>query len=135
MIIINGGIITAEASRGAGIGGGYADRKVDNNTTIIINDGIITARSSNGAGIGSNRKASGSNVTIHGGEITAVSINEGSGIGGSQDGYCGTVIINGGTVEASSGAGAVLAALVNKAILLLSLKMEMLKPVPAMVPA
>lgn len=85
-VIIHGGIITAESTDGAGIGGAAGYRG---------SEGVCGA---------------GGTVTITGGKITALSHEYGAGIGGGggdyYEGAGGTVTISGGTVTASSEYGA-----------------------------
>ncbi len=115
-ITINGGIIEANACRGAAIGGGWNQA----GGTIIINAGFVTAtNTSGGAAIGSGENSNGKavgTVMINGGTVIANNTDDsvdscGAGIGGGYKGSGYDVIINGGNVQASSvgnaiGAGA-----------------------------
>ena len=116
-ITINGGVVTASSSIGAGIGGGATASTGGNNAgdggTITINGGVVTASSNSGAGIGGGYgggvSGSGGNITINGGVVTASS-NSGAAIGGGGGGVSGSggnITINGGfiTAEATYGAG------------------------------
>ena len=107
-IIINGGIISANAldNAAAGIGCGWYGKS----GTIIINGGKVVATSSgyhSGAGIGgcreSNSPVVGPDITINGGEVTATGGNYSAGIGGGWHAVGGTITINGGTVTAYGG--------------------------------
>ena len=100
VMIINGGIITAEGAKGAaGIGGGYGDSAWVRYLTI--NGGNITAIGHHGAGIGGGQ-GSICDLTIKGGNIIASS-DDGAGIGSGKDAtYHGKVIITGGTIKATS---------------------------------
>ena len=101
---INGGSIKAEITTAnnfsAGIGGGLGGRG-----NIIINAGDITATSAGiGAAIGSGQNATGGEIVINGGNISAVvnqisSDNGAAGIGGGWRGHA-NVTINGGTIVA-----------------------------------
>lgn len=105
-IIIEDGIINANASygSGSGIGSGlYGD-----GCNITINGGSIIANGSgSGAGIGSGEDGDVGSIHIHGGTIIASSTgNEdfyegGSGIGSGDDGYNGEIFIDGGTITAN----------------------------------
>ncbi|MCQ2325175.1 MAG: hypothetical protein MJZ58_03170 [Paludibacteraceae bacterium] len=66
---------------------------------------LVATGGFNAAGIGNGWGSPdpGSNITINGGTITAIGINEAAGIGSGKDGYCSNIAINGGTVEASGG--------------------------------
>lgn len=94
-VTINGGIVVAKGTFGAGIGG-YADidSSVDNNNekyggaggVITINGGTVTATSGWSAGIGGGRgdyTRHGGIITINGGTVTASS-RYGASIGGGQ---------------------------------------------------
>ena len=107
-IIINGGIISANAldNAAAGIGCGWYGKS----GTIIINGGKVVATSSgyhSGAGIGGCRESDspvvGPDITINGGEVTATGGNYSAGIGGGWHAVGGTITINGGTVTAYGG--------------------------------
>ncbi len=112
-----GGSLTAQARKGAGIGGaGFggtgASANGEDAGTIIINGGTVTASSWNGAGIGGGgayaaSAGSGGNITINGGVVNASSLDRGSGIGGGSSdqagGSGGNIQISGGIVNASAG--------------------------------
>lgn len=114
-IIINGGIVTAQGTYGAGIGGGNYGINFysgGNGGIVTINRGTVTASTSNGgAAIGGGCTGSGGTVTINGGIVTATGSSTGAGIGGGgryqsgNGGSGGTVTINGGIVTARSGLG------------------------------
>ena len=115
-ITINGGVVKATNTGGAGIGGGFGDYG-GSGGTITINGGNITASSQFGAGIGGGEGdscgGSGGEITINGGSVIATGVN-GAGIGGGQGdgggedygGSGGTITITGGYVEAKSNMGA-----------------------------
>ena len=114
-ITINGGVVKATNTGGAGIGGGFGDYG-GSGGTITINGGNITASSQFGAGIGGGEGVgdggSGGTITINGGSVIATGVN-GAGIGGGQGdgggqggGSGGTITINGGVVKAESTLGA-----------------------------
>lgn len=115
-IIIHGGVVTATADNGAGIGGGSSEACDVNGGTVIIHGGTVVAASTCfGAGIGggvtTSGTAGGGSVTINGGNVTATGGEmAGAGIGGghseesSADG--GIVTINSGTVSAKGDCGA-----------------------------
>ena len=114
-ITINGGVVKATNTGGAGIGGGFGDYG-GSGGTITINGGNITASSQFGAGIGGGEGdscgGSGGEITINGGSVIATGVN-GAGIGGGQGdgggqggGSGGTITINGGVVKAESTLGA-----------------------------
>lgn len=105
-IIIENGVINANASygSGAGIGSGLYGDDCD----ITINGGSITANGSGaGAGIGSGGGGDVGSIHIHGGTVVASSTgNEGSydggsGIGSGAEGDNGTILIDGGTIIAN----------------------------------
>ena len=74
-----------EAQVNAGAGiGGNGEGGEGSN--ITINGGIIKAVSNSGAGIGGGSYGNGSNITINGGTVTAIGF-EGNGIGGGVNGY------------------------------------------------
>ena len=111
-ITINGGVVKATNTDGAGIGGGYGSDSGGSGGTITINGGNINASSQFGAGIGGGEGVddggSGGEITINGGSVIATGVN-GAGIGGGQGdggGSGGTITINGGVVEAKSTLGA-----------------------------
>ena len=94
-IIINGGVIKAHATCGAGIGGSQAG-----NGYVTINGGTVNAwGTSGGAGIGGGEIGGYGNVTINGGTVKAWSGEYASNIGGSGNA---DITINGGTVDCSS---------------------------------
>ena len=115
-VTINGGVVKAISTDGAGIGGGFGDYG-GSGGTITINGGNITASSQFGAGIGGGEGVScggsGGEITINGGSVIATGVN-GAGIGGGQGdgggedygGSGGTITITGGYVEAKSNMGA-----------------------------
>ena len=85
-VTINGGVVKAISTDGAGIGGGFGDYG-GSGGTITINGGNITASSQFGAGIGGGEGVSdggsGGEITINGGSVIATGVN-GAGIGGGQ---------------------------------------------------
>ena len=108
-ITINGGVVKATNTGGAGIGGGFGDYG-GSGGTITINGGYVEASSQFGAGIGGGEGdsdgGSGGEITINGGSVIATGVN-GAAIGGGYSGGGtggdgGTIIINGGTVTATS---------------------------------
>ena len=114
-VTINGGVVKAISTDGAGIGGGFGDYG-GSGGTITINGGNITASSQFGAGIGGGEGVgdggSGGEITINGGSVIATGVN-GAGIGGGQGdgggqggGSGGTITINGGSVIATGVNGA-----------------------------
>ena len=115
-ITINGGVVKATNTGGAGIGGGFGDYG-GSGGTITINGGYVEASSQFGAGIGGGEGVSdggsGGEITINGGSVIATGVN-GAGIGGGQGdggGYSyggsgGTITINGGSVIATGVNGA-----------------------------
>ena len=108
-VTINGGVVKAISTDGAGIGGGFGDYG-GSGGTITINGGNITASSQFGAGIGGGEGVSdggsGGEITINGGSVIATGVN-GAGIGGGQGGGSGgTITINGGSVIATGVNGA-----------------------------
>ncbi len=72
---------------------------------ITINGGTITATGNWGAGIGGGHGGAGSNITINGGTVTATAGSGGAGIGGGDSGEGNYIYINGGTVTAIGDAG------------------------------
>ena len=115
-ITINGGVVKATNTDGAGIGGGYGSDSGGSGGTITINGGNINASSQFGAGIGGGEGVddggSGGEITINGGSVIATGVN-GAGIGGGQGdgggqggGSGGTITINGGSVIATGVNGA-----------------------------
>lgn len=106
-IVIEGGVITAKGSAGAGIGGGNNGHSCG---TITISGGTITATGSgNAAGIGSGQAYENPNtcgdITISGSaQVTATGGDWAAGIGsGNADqskNTCGNITISGGTVKA-----------------------------------
>ena len=116
-ITINGGVVKATNTKGAGIGGGFGSSSGGSGGTITINGGYVEASSQFGAGIGGGEGdsdgGSGGEITINGGSVIATGVN-GAGIGGGQGdgggqdygGSGGTITINGGVVKAESNLGA-----------------------------
>ena len=116
-ITINGGVVKATNTDGAGIGGGFGSHSGGSGGTITINGGYVEASSQFGAGIGGGEGVSdggsGGEITINGGSVIATGVN-GAGIGGGQGdggGYSyggsgGTITINGGSVIATGVNGA-----------------------------
>ena len=117
-ITINGGVVKATNTDGAGIGGGFGSSSSGGSGgTITINGGYVEASSQFGAGIGGGEGGSdggsGGEITINGGSVIATGVN-GAGIGGGQGdggGYSyggsgGTITINGGSVIATGVNGA-----------------------------
>ncbi len=118
VIVINGGVITAEGKWGAGIGRGNVAQPVHSTAgSVTINGGYVNASGSSGsAGIGSGAYADSCPVTITGGVVSAIGCvyestgQATSGIGtgrprtnGSDPLKCGKVTITGGTVIAKAG--------------------------------
>ena len=115
-ITINGGVVKATNTDGAGIGGGFGSSSGGSGGTITINGGSVIATGVNGAGIGGGEGVddggSGGEITINGGSVIATGVN-GAGIGGGQGdgggqggGSGGTITINGGSVIATGVNGA-----------------------------
>ena len=116
-VTINGGVVKATNTKGAGIGGGFGSSSGGSGGTITINGGYVEASSQFGAGIGGGEGdsdgGSGGEITINGGSVIATGVN-GAGIGGGQGdgggedygGSGGTITITGGYVEAKSKMGA-----------------------------
>ena len=112
-ITINGGVVKATNTKGAGIGGGYGSDSGGSGGTITINGGNINASNQFGAGIGGGEGVgaggSGGEITINGGSVIATGVN-GAGIGGGQGDYYGgsggEITITGGVVKAKSNLGA-----------------------------
>ena len=112
-ITINGGVVKATNTDGAGIGGGFGSSSGGSGGTITINGGTVTATSTDsGAAIGGGEGiygGSGGTITINGGNINASS-QFGAGIGGGEGGGAGgsggEITINGGSVIATGGNGA-----------------------------
>ena len=115
-ITINGGVVKATNTKGAGIGGGYGSDSGGSGGTITINGGYVEASNQIGAGIGGGEGGgdggSGGEITINGGSVIATGVN-GAGIGGGQGdgggqggGSGGTITINGGSVIATGVNGA-----------------------------
>ena len=114
-ITINGGVVKATNTDGAGIGGGFGDYG-GSGGTITINGGYVEASSQFGAGIGGGEGGgdggSGGTITINGGSVIATGVN-GAAIGGGYSGGGtggdgGTITITGGSVIATgnvNGAG------------------------------
>lgn len=113
VVNIHGGVITAVAENGAGIGSGY---HANQRTSISIHGGTVNAQSGSdkcgGAGIGGGSGGSSGNINISGGTVKARAAgksnasgkkNGGAGIGaGDGSSQLGQIKIDGGTVEASS---------------------------------
>lgn len=102
LTIEGGGILYAQSTIEAGIGGGNGH----SNGTLTINSGTIYATGGidgYGTGIGGGSSGSGGTITVNGGNITAVGGEYGAGIGGGMLAGGGTVTINGGTVTATGG--------------------------------
>ena len=106
-ITIYGGDIKAFGGEyGAGIGSG--DESGGDNGYIDIYGGTVYAEGGfEAAGIGGGNEGNGRNITIWGGDVTAISGNnansgakQSAGIGGGDDGGGGTITINGGNVYA-----------------------------------
>jgi hypothetical protein len=72
--------------------------------TIQGNTGTLTVQSVYGPGLGAGDGATGGNIIINGGNITAIS--QEVGIGASNHGVCGNITITGGTVDATGNDGA-----------------------------
>ena len=99
-ITISGGDVTAIGSiYASGIGGEL------NGSNIMISDGKVTAKGGDqgGAGIGGGFWASGSDITISGGEVEASGVDLGAGIGGGNGGNGTDIEISGGKVTAKGG--------------------------------
>ena len=113
-ITINGGVVKATNTDGAGIGGGFGSSSGGSGGTITINGGSVIATGVNGAAIGGGYSGGGTGgdggtIIINGGTVTATSTGYGAGIGsgsGTHGGSGGEVMITGGTVKASSSRGA-----------------------------
>ena len=88
------------------IGDNRLSAGISGNVTIYGGTVNATAGSSYGAGIGGSSHDSGENITINGGEVTAIGGSDASGIGGGYEGNGGNITINGGTVKAYGGPGA-----------------------------
>lgn len=92
LTIRGGGMLTATASDGAGIGGNY-DASCGN---IVFEGGTINATGANkSAGIGSGEEGSCGTITITGGTITATGGKYAAGIGSGKEGSCGDISISG----------------------------------------
>ena len=112
-VTINGGVVKATNTKGAGIGGGFGSSSGGSGGTITINGGSVIATGVNGAAIGGGYSGGGTGgdggtITITGGSVIATGVN-GAGIGsgcGTRGGSGGEVMITGGTVKASSSRGA-----------------------------
>ena len=93
-ITINGGVVKATNTDGAGIGGGFGSSSSGGSGgTITINGGYVEASSQFGAGIGGGEGGSdggsGGEITINGGSVIATGVN-GAAIGGGYNGGGGT---------------------------------------------
>ena len=113
-ITINGGVVKATNTKGAGIGGGFGSSSGGSGGTITINGGYVEASSQFGAGIGGGEGdsdgGSGGEITINGGSVIATGVN-GAAIGGGYSGGGtggdgGTITITGGSVIATGVNGA-----------------------------
>ncbi len=101
-ITIDGGNVSAYGgtSYGAGIGSGGSNTSagpitISGASTVINATGATWA-----AGIGSGESSTCGNITISGGNITAMSGDYGAGIGAGSSASCGNILINGGTIRA-----------------------------------
>ena len=96
---------TGELIATAYSGAGIGNRDSgDSNSNITIHGGTVTAMSGmGGAGIGGGNGGAGGNLTIYGGTVTATGGYEGAGIGGGDGGAGGNLTIYGGTVMATGG--------------------------------
>lgn len=102
-ITIDGGNVSAYGgtSYGAGIGSGGSNTSAGPITISGASTVINATGTTWGAGIGSGQEATCGNITISGGNITAMSGEYGAGIGaGSSSASCGNILINGGTIRA-----------------------------------
>ncbi len=80
-----------EATGDSGAGiGGNGESGKGSN--ITINGGIVTAISESGAGIGGGSFGNGSNITINGGTVTAIGFS-GAGIGGGFGGFASNIFV------------------------------------------
>ena len=99
LTIKGSGKLEVSASQAPAIGCGDNRRcghiVIDGQLTLIAEGGVFSA------GIGSGRKATCGEISIYGGNITAVSGNRGAGIGTGLEGTCGRIQIYGGTVSAT----------------------------------
>ncbi len=86
-------------------GAGIGGGDAASGSNIIIKDGTITATGGwyGGAGIGGGCHGSGSNIIIESGTIHAIGRHFGAGIGGGWNGNGTDIIIKDGTIEASGG--------------------------------
>lgn len=100
----DGSVVAIAGNNFPGIGGINADEnsKTPDTGYITIDGGTVFALSmNNGAGIGGGYKDTPVNITINGGTIYAVSFSKhGAGIGGGYNGCGGDIIINGGDIVA-----------------------------------
>ena len=94
-ITINGGKITASSTGNASIG---ADAGFN---ALTINGGVIYAASEITSGIGAGGRDQGQ-ITITGGNVTAIGAGDGAGIGGSRHGLGTKIVISGGYVDATA---------------------------------
>ncbi len=106
-ITINGGAITVNGKKAAGIGSGQEAKSMSEDSYIYIHGGKINATGGNwSAGVGGGDYGSGGHIIITGGELTAqsnINTSGGAGIGGS-DGYSALEItISGGIIRATGG--------------------------------
>ena len=105
-IVIEGGMITANGSVGAGIGSGSSGGICGN---ITISGGTVTANGGQfAAGIGSGGNGTCGSITISGGTVEATGGENAAGIGSGYEGSCGNIKITTGvtSVTATKGAGA-----------------------------
>jgi hypothetical protein len=105
-IRIEGGTVTANGNRGAGIGSNDGSTCGD----ITITGGNVTANGvNNGAGIGSGDGFSGNSqcgdITITGGTVIANGGGNGAGIGTGNGGKCGSISISGSASVTATGGG------------------------------
>ena len=74
-----------------------------NGSNITISGGVVIAISDTmGAGIGGGSYGNGSHITITGGTIVAVGLSGGAGIGGGYEGTCSDIKITGGSVQVAA---------------------------------
>ena len=100
LTIRGGGMLTATANDGAGIGG----NKGASCGNIVIEGGTINATGSGScAGIGSGGKGSCGTITITGGNITATGSDQAAGIGSGKEGSCGNISISGSAQVTATG--------------------------------
>lgn len=116
-INISGGTITARSIDGAAIGSGkeYGGANTANAKSycgyILITGGTIDAQTTlrgtndySGAAIGAGYNSVVGNITISGGNITAIGGSRSAGIGsGGYGSRCGAILVDGGTINATGG--------------------------------